>query len=78
LVSEVGFSFEHAIKKKFILRIDPKDIYTKLSVNPLSFLANPKKIMVKLDMRLKVKLLFFNINVPYTYQDTLARMTGLK
>lgn len=57
---------------------DPKDIYTKLAVNPLSFLSDPKKIMVKLDMRLKVKLLFFNINVPYTYQDTLARMTGLK
>ena len=57
---------------------DPKDIYTKLAVNPLSFLSDPKKIMVKLDMRLRVKLLFFNINVPYSYQDTLARMTGLK
>lgn len=58
--------------------IDPKDIYSKLSINPASFLTDPKKIIVKLDMRLKVKLLFFNINVPYTYQDTLARMTGLK
>lgn len=57
---------------------DPKDLFNRLSINPTTFLMNPKNIIVKIDMRLKVKLLFFNIPIKYTYKDSMKRMMGLK
>lgn len=57
---------------------DPKELFKKLSTNPVNFLTNYKKIRVKIVMRLRVKLLFFNITVPYEYEDSLKNMAGLK
>lgn len=57
---------------------DPKELFQKLSVNPVKFLTDYKNIQVKIVMRLKVKLLFFNVTIPYTYEDKLKSMAGLK
>lgn len=57
---------------------DPRELFKKLSVNPVKFLTDYKNIRVKIVMRLKVKLLFFSVNVPYTYEDSLKNMAGLK
>ena len=57
---------------------DPKDIFNKLKVNPTSFLLNPGNIVMRIDMKVWVKLLFFSIPITYSYEDKLTRMLGIK
>lgn len=56
---------------------NPKEIYTKLKVNPTQFLLNPGNVMMRVDMKVWVKLLFFSIPIKYSFEDKLNSMLGL-
>jgi len=60
------------------LRINPNDVYKKLKLNPLILLTNPGKVVMRIDMKVWVKLLFFSIPITYSYEDKLTRMLGIK
>ena len=59
------------------LSFDPKEVFDKLKVNPAAFLLNPGNVMMRIDMKIWVKLLFFSIPIKYSYQDKLNRMLGI-
>ena len=54
--------------------VNPKDAFDKLKKNFLNLLTTPDKLIVKVVCKLKVKLLFFSINLPYTYEDSIKNM----
>jgi LEA14-like dessication related protein len=54
--------------------VNPKDAFDKLKKNILNLLTTPDKMIVKVVCKLKVKLLFFSINIPYTYEDSVKNM----
>lgn len=53
------------------VELKPEDVVKNLNV---SLLQNPKKYIIKIDAKLKVKFWFFKVNVPFTYSDTLENM----
>lgn len=57
------------------VQIKPEDTLKNLNV---SLLQNPKKYLIKIDAKLKVRLWFFKVNVPFTYSDTLENMMAKK
>jgi|LakMenEpi03Aug12_release.lakeMendotaPanAssembly.Ray.scaffolds.fasta_scaffold46627_9 LEA14-like dessication related protein len=56
------------------VKFNPKDVLEKIGVNAVNFVLNANKTILKVDAKLKVKLWFFNINIPYVYQSTLKDM----
>jgi LEA14-like dessication related protein len=59
------------------MRIDvnPIDMLTKIGANPIELIANPKKIKIKIVMKYKIKILFFDVSIPeIIYEDTLYNM----
>ena len=54
--------------------VNPKDAFDKLKKNILNLLTTPDKLIVKVVCKLKVKVLFFSINLPYTYEDSIKNM----
>ena len=56
------------------VKVNPKDVLEKIGINALNFVLNADKTILKVDAKLKVKLWFFNINIPYVYQSTLKDM----
>ena len=60
------------------VKINPTDIYDKLKVNPAVLLINPGKVIMRIDMKVWVKLLFFSVPITYSYEDKLTRMLGIK
>jgi hypothetical protein len=56
------------------VKVNPKDVLEKIGVNAVNFVLNADKTILKVDAKLKVKLWFFNINIPYVYQSTLKDM----
>ena len=52
---------------------NPKDVWKKLNLNLLS---DTSKIMIKLDMKIKVKVGFISVTIPYIYEDSLKNMMG--
>lgn len=53
---------------------NPKEVSRKLGPQALTILSDTSKLRIKIDMKLKVKLWFFTVNIPYTYEDTLKNM----
>lgn len=57
------------------ININPVELVTKIGVNPLELLKSPKKIKIKLVMKYKVKVLFFDVSIPeIIYEDSLYNM----
>jgi LEA14-like dessication related protein len=56
------------------IELNPKDLAAKLNKNILVLLAAPDKLKIKVDCKLKVKLWFFTVNIPYVYEDTLKNI----
>lgn len=57
------------------IRFTPEMLLTKIGVNPVELIANPKKINVKIVMKYKVRILFFNVAIPeIIFEDTLYNM----
>jgi LEA14-like dessication related protein len=60
------------------VNFNPTEIYNKLKINPAALLINPGKVIMRIDMKVWVKLLFFSIPITYSYEDKLTRMLGIK
>ncbi|MES2287549.1 MAG: LEA type 2 family protein [Bacteroidota bacterium] len=56
------------------LQINPEQIATKLKASAINFLTNPEKVLIRFDIKLKVKLLVFTIGVPYVYETNLKEL----
>lgn len=57
---------------------NPTDIYQKLGKSTLTIAANADKIIIKADCKLKVKMWFFTINIPYVYTSSLKDLMASK
>ena len=57
---------------------DLMKISKNLNINPIKLFLLPKNQRVRIDMKLKVKLLFFNVTIPFSYEDSVKNLTGLK
>lgn len=51
--------------------VNPQDLYQKLGKSALTIAANSDKIIIKVDIKLKAKLWFFTVNVPYVFTSSL-------
>jgi len=52
--------------------INPSEILAKGILNPLELFTTPKKLNIKIVMKYKVRILFFNVPIPeILYEDTL-------
>jgi LEA14-like dessication related protein len=60
------------------LDFNPAQVFKQLNIGPARLLTDYKNIRVKLVMRVKWKVLFFNIPISYTYEDKLKNFLGLK
>lgn len=60
------------------LKFNPSDIASKMKVKGAEMLLNIGKTKIKIDMKIKVALWFFTVNIPYVYNTTLAEMTTSK
>ena len=56
------------------VKLNPKSVLEKIGINAVNFVANANKTIFKVDAKLKVKLWFFTINIPFVYQSTLKDM----
>ncbi len=55
---------------------NPKEVLKKIKKNASDLLTNSDKIIIKVDVKLKVKVGIITITVPYVYEDTLKNMMG--
>ena len=60
-VSELGFN----------VVLSPEKLLKILNVNISDLLLHRENIILKVDLKIKVKLYFFTINIPYTYENNL-------
>jgi len=78
-ITTISNSVDNVINKNSVsvigvnVAFNPKDVYKKLDLNLLS---DTSKIMIKLDMKIKVKVGFISVTIPYIYEDTLKNMMG--
>jgi len=56
------------------IKFDPSSIAAKMKGKGAEMLLNIGNTRLKVDMKLKVALWFFTVNVPYVYQSTLKEM----
>lgn len=50
--------------------LNPKDLYDKLKGNLIAAVGGKQKVKIRVDSKFKVKLGFFKIPVPYSYEWT--------
>ena len=62
--SELGFN----------VILSPEKLVKILKINISDLLLHREKIIVKMDLKIKVKIYFFTINIPYIYQDNLKNI----
>lgn len=55
-----------------------QDVYQKIGKSVLTIAANSDKIIIKVDAKLKVKLWFFTVNIPYVYTSSLKDLMSKK
>ena len=60
------------------IKFDPSKAVKKLGVGTLDLLSKPDKIMLKVDIKLKVKLYMFTINLPFVFESSLKDLTAEK
>lgn len=53
---------------------NPKKVINILKGNAADILLNSSKVNVKIDMKLKVGLFFFKVNIPYVYETNLKEL----
>ena len=53
-------------------------ISKNLNINPIKLFLLPKNQRIRIDMKLKVRLLFFNVTIPFSYEDSVKNLTGMK
>lgn len=63
-----------APKSTSIVGVNVKFNPEKAGENILSAILSLGKITVKIEVKLKVKLWFFTVNIPYTYESTLSEL----
>jgi LEA14-like dessication related protein len=56
------------------VKFNPKDVLSKIGSNAVNLVLNADKTIIKVECKLKVKLWFFTINIPYVYQESLKNM----
>lgn len=56
------------------VKVNPKDVLQKLGLNAVNLTLNAGKTIIKVDAKLKVKLWFFTINIPFVYEMPLKDM----
>lgn len=57
------------------INVNPVELVAKLGMNPLELIKNPKKIKIKVVMKYKVRVLFFDVSIPeISFEDTLHNM----
>jgi LEA14-like dessication related protein len=78
-ITTISNSMDNVIGKNSVsvigmnVAFNPKDVWKKLNLNLLS---DTSKIMIKLDMKMKVKVGFISVTIPYVYEDSLKNMMG--
>jgi LEA14-like dessication related protein len=65
-VSEIGVN----------ISANPKEVWSKIGKNALNLLMESEKIRIKTVMKMKVKVFFITVTIPYTYEGTLKDYTG--
>ena len=56
------------------VKFNPNQVLDKIGKNAVSLLASADKTIIKIDIKLKVKLWFFRVNIPFIYEDSLKNM----
>jgi len=57
------------------ININPVELVTKIGVNPFELIKSTKKIKIKIVMKYKIKVLFFDVSIPeIIYEDSLYNM----
>jgi LEA14-like dessication related protein len=57
------------------VKFDPTKVLKKLSGGTVELLTNLDKIILKIDIKLKVKIWFFNVNIPYVFESSLKDLS---
>lgn len=75
----VNYSKNHIKAKSTSLigvnvQFDPSRVIKLLGSNALDILLNPEKVIIRVDMKLKVSLYGIKISIPYTMEDTLKNL----
>jgi LEA14-like dessication related protein len=52
------------------IKLNPKELYEKLKGNLVASIGGKQKVKIRMDAKFKVKLGFFKIPVPYSYEWT--------
>lgn len=56
----------------------PNDVLKAIGSDYLSIITHPESVTIKADIKLKAKLWFFTVNIPYIYNTTLKELTSAK
>lgn len=57
------------------VKFSPQELGNVLKSNAINLLTNWDKITIKADIKMRVKLWFFTVNIPYVYESTLKELT---
>lgn len=60
------------------IKFNPHKIINILGKNIIDFLTSSDKLRIKIDMKFRVKLWFFKVNIPYVYETTLKDLLNTK
>ena len=60
------------------INFKPSDITSLLSTNYASLILAPEKIAIRADIKMKVKLWMFKVNIAYSYSTTLKQLITKK
>ena len=57
------------------INVNPIELVSKIGLNAVELITNPKKINIKIVMKYKIKILFLNASIPeIIYEDSLYNM----
>lgn len=56
------------------IQFNPQDALKKINKTFVAVVSNPNAIMIKIDTKMKVKIGFIRVSIPYVYEDTLKNM----
>lgn len=60
------------------VKFDPSAAIKKLGAGTLDLLTKPEKVMLKVDIKLKVKIWMFTVNIPYIFESSIKDLTSEK
>lgn len=58
--------------------LNPSKVLGLLSTNITNILLRPETVRIKLDIKLRVKLWFFRVNLPFVFDKTLKEIKDMK